>query len=386
MLNTILIAAIFLVGFLEFLKTKDLLDALPNLIFSYNSITTNKRHPVFEKNITQCARIPPRLFTPESVHDLRPDDIKYIMALGDSITAGFVAKGHYNGCPLTLHNLNENRGISFAAGGDEDAETIPNFIKFYRSDDVVGASVGKLCFINQYKPEVDHLNAAQSAAQTTNLLHEVHYLLEQLEKIPADFTKSFKFMNIFIGSNDICNVCTIEKVSPREFEKNIRATLKIIEQNIPNTIVNIMGLFNVSQVYAFAKGKSHCRWLYVLPQIQFGCACAFLPGRIGDFNRARMDEITMQYNQVIKRIINDYASRPPNPSFGLIYQEFNLDLMTFPIEAVSNVDCFHPSLISHQYIAKVIWNNLPVSQLSRQSDIVWDPELGVRCLVAEDRI
>ncbi|CAG8619901.1 5286_t:CDS:2 [Ambispora leptoticha] len=391
MLNAILIIFIFFL--VTFLKTKDFFTVLPNL--SCNSITTTDERPVFEKNITQCTRIPPRLLTPESVHDLRPDDIKYVMALGDSITAGFAAKGRLcNGSPLTLRNLNENRGVSFAAGGDENAETIPNFINFYRGD-VVGASVGdhlvevcagKLCPKNQYRPEVDRLNAAQSAASVVNLLHEVQYLLEQLKKMPADFTKSFKFMNLLIGANDICNICTTEKASPHEFESNLRATLEIIEQNVPNTIVNIMGLFNVSQVYAFSKGKSYCRWLYVLPQVQFGCACAFLPGRLGEINRARMDEITMKYNQAIQRIIDDYASRPPKPSFGLIYQQFNLNLMTFPIEAVSNIDCFHPSLLSHQYTAKVIWNNLPVPQFSRNPDVVWDPDLGTRCLMEDDRI
>lgn len=40
--------------------------------------------------------------------------------LSSSITAGFGAKGLANGTILNINNLNEDRGISYAAGGVSD--------------------------------------------------------------------------------------------------------------------------------------------------------------------------------------------------------------------------------------------------------------------------
>jgi len=74
---------------------------------------------------------------------LRPDDIKVVAALGDSITAGFGAKGIQDGTIINLNNLAEDRGISFAAGGDDGAITIPNFLKHYNPN-LIGASLGIL--------------------------------------------------------------------------------------------------------------------------------------------------------------------------------------------------------------------------------------------------
>jgi phospholipase B1 len=31
---------------------------------------------------------------------------------------------------------------------------------------------------------------------------------------------------------------------------------------------------------------------------------------------------------------------------------------TTPFNFISNVDCFHPSIIAHQAMAKVLWNNM----------------------------
>ncbi|KAG9292438.1 hypothetical protein G9A89_015308 [Geosiphon pyriformis] len=350
--------------------------------------------PLFVSNITSCPSLPPRFFGAKSVHDLRPDDIKYVMALGDSITAGFFAKGKYHGHPLTIKNLKEHRGVSFAMGGDKNAESLANFIKFYRRD-VIGASVGShlveicagnFCPDNRYKPFFDRLNAAQSGAMATNLEHEMRYLLNQLAKYNAT-RKDYKFLNLFMGSNDICNICTRNYVAPLEFEKNIRKTLESIRRYIPNTVVNLMGVFNVSQVYEFSHGKEYCRWFKDLPQVQFGCPCAFLPGQIGKKKRQEMDKVTVLYKSAIERIAMEYAQKHNrDPSFAVVYQPIDVNLTTFPIEAVSNIDCFHPSLNTHALMAKSLWNNLPITSSLRSASIKWNPELPIRCFTATDRI
>lgn len=55
--------------------------------------------------------------------------------------AGFGAKGIQGNTIINIKNLFENRGISYGAGGDEGAVTVPNFLKKY-SPKLKGASVG----------------------------------------------------------------------------------------------------------------------------------------------------------------------------------------------------------------------------------------------------
>lgn len=64
-----------------------------------------------------CPFLLPRSTPALDVHDLRPDDISIVIGLGDSVMAGFAAKGIQDSSFFTLANLYENRGISFAMGG-----------------------------------------------------------------------------------------------------------------------------------------------------------------------------------------------------------------------------------------------------------------------------
>jgi phospholipase B1 len=66
----------------------------------------------------------------------RSQDIKVVMAMGDSMTAGFAIMGR-----STISLLDEWRGLSGFVGGDPGAITLPNFFQHY-SPDVIGASVG----------------------------------------------------------------------------------------------------------------------------------------------------------------------------------------------------------------------------------------------------
>lgn len=43
----------------------------------------------------------------------------------------------------------------------------------------------------------------------------------------------------------------------------------------------------------------------------------------------------------------------------------------------SNVDCFHPSLKGHQWIAKSFWNQLFLKSSAKPSTMNFDANLGV---------
>ncbi|GES80545.1 phospholipase B1, membrane-associated-like [Rhizophagus clarus] len=347
----------------------------------------------FVKDITQCPKLKPRQTPPKSVHDLRIDDIKVIMALGDSITAGFGAKGHHTNIPIDIHNLHENRGVSFSIGGDPDAVTIANFIKHY-SPELIGSSTGdhlvELCYglicpPYQYKPNKDRFNAAQSGMMISNLTAELNYLLDQLYKEPIEVVlKSYKYLTLFIGSNDICFRCSnnLSWLTSKQFEDYLMLTLETIRREIPNTVVNLLGVFNVSQVYNFHK-EEYCKGWGLIAEYE--CSCAFAPGILGSRNRMKMDETAMEYNKAIRNVVNYYASRKSN-SFAVMYQEFDIDLTTFPVEGLSNIDCFHPSTKSHDFIAKTFWNNLVLPMNERRGRIEWEDDVDIRCFEENDRI
>eukprot|EP01135_Chromosphaera_perkinsii_P007275 Nk52_evm83s745 gene=Nk52_evmTU83s745 len=139
---------------------------------------------------------------PDSVFELRPQDIRVTMALGDSITAGFGTLGKSK---HLFHNLYENRGSSFSIGdGNIPKEflhpnntgvmhTIPTLLKHYaqvnekpflpvgvsRGEHVLELCYGKIC-PSQYRPSYDRLNSAMSGAMVGDIRKkELPYLFKQ---------------------------------------------------------------------------------------------------------------------------------------------------------------------------------------------------------------
>ncbi|ORY97716.1 hypothetical protein BCR43DRAFT_437435 [Syncephalastrum racemosum] len=310
-----------------------------------------------------CPRLTPRDARPTSVRDLRPDDIRVVMGLGDSVMTGFGAKGIQNGRYISGNTLEEARGVSFAMGGDVGAITLPNIIHYY-APKLYGASVGEqfftICFgdqfcpLGQYKPEIDQLNAAQSGARSLNLQgHEMDYLLKQLEQAydknliqPDDW----KLLTIFIGSNDICHACTTPTSLPIPFTANIHATIERIRTSVRNVLVQIVGLLRVDEI--FTQTQAYPEYCQPFPRTSFvlhnyECTCAHT-----EANRTLIASLVPQYNIALKALAQAYTT---NDSFAVIYQPLQPDILSFPIDAISNVDCFHPSEIAHAWFAKELW-------------------------------
>ena len=131
------------------------------------------------------------------------------MALGDSITAGFLARSpaeHQQQSPPTEGQLrtqkilsrpivaNEYRGLAYPIGGDEGAVTIPNILSHW-SRDLVGMStghhpllacVGSFC---TWKYD-DGLNVALSGSTSDSLLSQVR------GKLVAGFRKRWRLLKI----------------------------------------------------------------------------------------------------------------------------------------------------------------------------------------------
>lgn len=353
----------------------------------------------YVSSVSQCPALAPRSSPPTSVHDLRPDDFSYTLALGDSITAGAFSRGLQSNPFLSL---SEWRGQSYAAGMDEGAVTIPNFIKHYNPA-ATGGSKGsnpfpEICFGFICLPgswgwnsKVDQLNSAQTGSLASNLPHQLNdYIIPQVKKWKLP-TNKFKYINFQIGSNDLCWLCAQASIgigpgSADDFEDNIRETLEGLRAAIPNSVVNLMAVFKVSDIFELTLNQPYCsKIIPKLPHKNLGCACSLLGGDIGEATRALMDELTEQYNERLVKIAKEYqAARYPD--FAVLWQPPIVALGSYPIEALSDVDCFHPSLKSHELLATNLWNRMVGSAEEKAVPVTWSTAPLVRCLNPEDRL
>jgi len=332
-----------------------------------------------------CPTLPAH--TPVDVNDLHPNNIKVAMSLGDSITAAFGVNGAKGG-------LEEVRGSSFSMGGDENATTLFNFLR-YHSPRIIGGSLkqhlvelcyGPLCPPFQYRPEYDVFNSAQSGAMVGDLVtHEVDYLIKQVKAHKdIDIKNDWKILTLLIGANDLCASCTIEGkgfLNPNDYEKHLTNALNNVHKNLPRTIVQIGEMFNLSQVYNLSLKSNTCKDIHRVAFIE--CDCIFKPN--GAKAREQIDEHTQQFNERSRKVAAHFQSLN-DPEFTVITQPFGRDtpLKDFPIDALSTLDCFHPSLSTHQAMAVNLWNSmlLPAAKKSTVLDLNAVPV----CPTADSRI
>ncbi|CAE6472523.1 unnamed protein product, partial [Rhizoctonia solani] len=87
----------------------------------------------------------------------------------------------------------------------------------------------------------------------------------------------------------------------------------------------------------------------------FPLSSDWVPRDVGEFTRGQMDRLVQQYNAVLQNIVADYKTKNYQ-GFAVIRQPPHLPFKTCPIQAVSSVDCFHPSTDAHVRIAAGLWN------------------------------
>lgn len=176
-------------------------------------------------------------------------------------------------------------------------------------------------------------------------------------------------MTLLIGANDLCVSCLIEKIlSPEEWEENLRKILDEVKSEIPRVIVSVVEIFNVSQVYDLSLKSEYCKNFHHVLFIE--CDCAFGPK--GEMHRKYMDEMATAYNNRTKYVVEEYND-PSNPNFAVVLQRASedLNLKDLPINFLSTLDCFHPSLFAHQILAVNLWNSMltPVGMKPTNIDV-----------------
>eukprot|EP01116_Phalansterium_solitarium_P001842 TRINITY_DN11663_c0_g1_i1.p1 TRINITY_DN11663_c0_g1~~TRINITY_DN11663_c0_g1_i1.p1 ORF type:complete len:352 (+),score=121.52 TRINITY_DN11663_c0_g1_i1:836-1891(+) len=326
--------------------------------------------------INDCQQLPPH--DASNVRDLSPSDVKVYMALGDSISAGFGIMGYHGG-------LNEFRGLSASGGADNGSITVGSFFRHF-SADLFGPSYGK--HLMEVPGEGfyanDVLNAAQSGATVHDFAHQIKHLYATLTANPSvNMTGDWKFVNVLVGANDACRKCrnplkpSIDQLAD-SFEKTLSEALDTLHQLFPRTFVNVLPMFNASQIYFLTRNMSNCAAIHAAVPIQ--CPSAY---SANEAHRAWIDSALHAFGQRAISLAQQWKAKNLT-DFTVVYQPFFYNLVVPNSTYISTLDCFHPSLLAHETLAVAAWNSLLLPFASKPTTFV--PDQPITCPTSASRL
>lgn len=294
-----------------------------------------------------CTPYGPSASKPTSVHQLLPGDVDVVMAMGDSLTAAFGA-----GAGSIFSVFTEYRGMSWSIGGDNTVAktfTLPNILKNYNPN-VKGFSVGT----GKTNNANSKLNVAVTGAIAQDLLSQAKELVKRLQSDTTyDIKNSWKMLTLFIGANNLCDVCTDPANNgPDAVQAGIEAALDYVKANVPRVFVNLVPVVDVTELGAV--NSLWCDFLH--PWL---CECAVgNDAQIGQTRTAAQDMGLRLYT------IRDQPKYNNADDFTIVVQPFFSDV-TVPTTSDGSADlsyfapdCFHFSQKGHANSALGLWNNL----------------------------
>jgi len=298
---------------------------------------------------------------PTDARALKPADIDIVIAMGDSLTAGFGAEA------TNFFNLfTDYRGASFSIGGTKTVEqcsTLANLIQRFNPN-VVGFSTGN----GDENSANARLNVAVTGATSYELGPQVTALVNKLNGYDR---QGWKILSFFIGGNDLCDACgEPDKYSAANYKANVEKALDAIQSNIPNIFVNLVLPPDVSLLAGVTGGL--CGLLH-----PFECGCTTDPST----------PVThKQYVKVLEDLVKE-AKYHNKKDFYVSVQPF-LEVIQVPLgtdgkpdKTYFAPDCFHFSLKSHSAAGLSLWNNLMESAPNKKR--TWIPGEPFECPLQE---
>lgn len=302
--------------------------------------------PTFEA----CTPLPAPADT-NDVNNLRPGNIKVVMAMGDSITAGMSAKD------TNVLSLKEYRGLAYSIGGDPGVTTLPNLLSpFLPSGYPIGFSTG----IGSRTSAGNGLNAAVSGAINSDMLGQAQWLVQQLKaNNKINMTGDWKLLTIWIGSNNLCDVCDNSGYNGDNFQSQVTSALEYLYANVPRLFVNLVANLEISTMYNINSGA--CSLLHMI-----ACGCV---GTSNANSRALVASTGKDYQARAFAIAKNFNGR--SNSFAVVVQPFLVQTVITERSQLSAADCFHPSAPSHAVAAVALWNNILTPAASKKTQ--WNP-------------
>eukprot|EP01080_Neovahlkampfia_damariscottae_P005572 gene5572-9388_t len=271
---------------------------------------------------------------PEDASKLRFTDIKVMMAMGDSITAGFAMDDKTN-----VGFLYEYRGLSGIIGGDENTLSVYNYFNKVGSS-MNGGSVGK--------------GFPWNAVRWPWHISQLDYIISEAKKDEKiNFEKDWKLIDILMGANDLNN-CNDPESIPNAYEIRINKTIAAIHEKIPRVFINLLLLPEHATLDTYNVGKEsvYCRTIWrIITSIKEQCMFK------SDESRLKLQRFTNEYNKKIQTI-KKYWNSKRRKDF-LISVQPSLKKLRVPDRTwATKFDCFHPSVKANKMFSIGLWNSM----------------------------
>ncbi|XP_065833664.1 phospholipase B1, membrane-associated-like isoform X2 [Oscarella lobularis] len=315
-----------------------------------------------------CPRLEPSPEVPQSVHQLRPSDIKVIGALGDSISAAFLSMAE---TVLDVILVREYVGNSWSIGSDygdpTEAATLANFLGYY-NENLRGSSTGT-CRVLQSGTDNcrnGNFNTAKSAAKARAMLGQAERLVALMQADPdVNIEEDWKVVTLWIGGNDLCQFCNNNNrgATPEEYEEYLTQALDYLHENLPRTFVNLVSIIDVAMLQEVSS-DIRCTLFHL-----FECSCLD--------RQEQLTEYALEYRSRMHEVI-DSGRYDTKDDFTVVIQPFYEEafLPENPIDYFA-ADCFHFNSKGQAVAAVSLWNNMvePVGSKSTQLAI----DLEAKC-------
>jgi len=302
------------------------------LLKAYENYTVQPQPRLSAFPCENTGRTNPR---PINARRLLPGDIDIVIAMGDSLTAGFGADAS------SIFDLfTDYRATSFSIGSNEGVDTLVNSM-YTMNQNIEGFSVGN--------GDAESVNAGLNVAVTGAESHELLVQVEILKEKIANYNPAlWKHLTLFIGGNDLCNACNApDDYLPQRFQANIEATLDAIKSHFRNIFISIVVPPDVTLLSELTGGL--CSILR-----PFECSCN------GEESTALLHK---EYVNVL-HVIEALPKYDQDAHFYVSVQPF-LELIHLPLldngdydKSYFAPDCFHFSRKSHSAAGLALWNNL----------------------------
>merc|ERR1711871_214263 len=302
-----------------------------------------------------------------NITKLHPGHVRYVMAMGDSITAAFAARA----------NLMEARDISWSAGaGKSDQLTFPYLLSQYSSS-VKGTSTKAVLPRNvthlpygDYHPSSDHLNVAESqgAVKRGSLVQQWGYIQQQIsnEKEYPNFNDSWKVLTIWMTANDVCGAgheCQ-HAISAQQLEQWVATTdetIANVSATMSKVYVNLVSTLNLGEIHRIQQSAPWCRILHKHILNECGCIDKGDPQQLAQLNanvhtmNAELHKLAAKWNARL----HETTAAAQRWDMAVTVQGFMEGVGSqLDISFLNRLDCFHPSLRGHQDLAIGLWNNM----------------------------
>ncbi|KAK3563422.1 hypothetical protein QTP86_027793 [Hemibagrus guttatus] len=324
-----------------------------------------------------CTVTSPSPSVPTSVHFLRPADVKVVAALGDSLTAGNgVGAGQNN----VLGVITEYRGLSWRCHDEEIISLHLALLNILRefNPSLTGFSTGT----GKATTAQAFLNQAVAGAESKDLPSQTRALITRMTSDSSiDFQNDWKVITLFIGGNDLCEHCAnLDFYSSENFARNIRDALDILHQEVPRVLVNLVELFDITQLRQLHLDfKLGCpTWL-----VKSICPCVLNPAE-GSPDLQALIDLNREYQTVTRNLV-DSGRYNTRFDFTVVLQPFfrnvSFPLLTDgrPDRSFFAGDCFHLSQKSHTLMARALWNNMLEPLNSKTTSMDFNEGVAMKC-------